>query len=215
MTMVKIVETGYPGEGIISERENDYSREIVTVLSGQNLAANAIIAEISKATASAAAGAANTGDGAMGAITLAAESKPGDYTVTFVDPETNAGVFIVSDPDGIEVGTGDVAVAFVGPINFTLADGATDFAAGDYFTITVAAGSRKVVEYDPAGTDGREVATGMLFDAVDASAADVDGVGLVRDCILKDSELVWKTGMSADDKAAAVVDLDKLGILVR
>lgn len=44
----------------------------------------------------------------------------------------------MEDPDGVTIGTATVAVLYDGPINFTIADGATDFAAGDAFVITVA-----------------------------------------------------------------------------
>ena len=81
----------------------------------------------------------NTGNGAMGAITVAAPAKVGNYTLTIVEPGANVGTFIVLDPDGIQIGDGAVASAFsAGGLSFTLADGATDFVAGDSFTIAVA-----------------------------------------------------------------------------
>lgn len=89
-------------------------------------------------TAVAAAVAGNTGNGTMGAVTVSAGAKAGVYTLTIIEPAANAGAFIVTDPDGIVIGNGDVAVAFsAGGLAFTLADGATDFASGDQFTITV------------------------------------------------------------------------------
>lgn len=90
------------------------------------------------ASASAAAVAGNTGDGAMGAVTPTAGAKEGRYKVTVIEPGTNAGKFSVEDPDGAVIGNGTVAVAFsAGGIAFTLADGATDFIAGDAFNIDV------------------------------------------------------------------------------
>jgi hypothetical protein len=89
-------------------------------------------------TAAGAAVAGNTGNGTMGAVTVSAGAKQGTYLLTIVEPATNAGAFIVADPDGLIIGNGDVAAAFsAGGIAFTLADGATDFAAGDQFTIPV------------------------------------------------------------------------------
>lgn len=89
-------------------------------------------------TAVAAAVAGNTGNGTMGAVTVSAGAKAGVYTLTITEPAANAGAFVVEDPDGINIGNGDVAAAFsAGGLAFTLADGATDFAAGDQFTITV------------------------------------------------------------------------------
>jgi hypothetical protein len=59
-----------------------------------------------------------------------------------------------------------------GGLAFTLADGATDFVSGDGFDIKVTGGAFKWKEYDPAGPTGEQVAAGILFDAVDATAAD-------------------------------------------
>lgn len=90
-------------------------------------------------TATAAALGTNTGNGAMGSITVSAGAMPGVYTLTIVEPGTNVGTFVVEDPLGNQVGDGVVASAFsAGGLAFTLADGSTDFVAGDSFAITVA-----------------------------------------------------------------------------
>ena len=90
-------------------------------------------------TATAAALGTNTGNGAMGSITVSAGAMPGVYTLTIVEPGTNVGTFVVEDTLGNQVGDGVVASAFsAGGLAFTLADGSTDFVAGDSFAITVA-----------------------------------------------------------------------------
>lgn len=90
-------------------------------------------------TATSAALGTNTGNGAMGAITVSAGAKKGNYVLTIVEPGSNVGTFIVLDPDGIQVGDGVVATAYsAGGLAFTLADGATDFVAGDSFSLIVA-----------------------------------------------------------------------------
>lgn len=66
----------------------------------------------------------------------------------------------------------------------------------------------KWVAYDDVGTDGSEVAAGILYAAVADSAADQKGVVLVRDCEVTGSRL---TGSNAN----AVADLKALGIIVR
>lgn len=90
-------------------------------------------------TATASAWSGNTGDGAMGAITVAAATKLGTHKITIVEPGANVGTFIHEDPDGILVSKrGVVASAYSGGgLSFTLADGATDFVAGDGFDIVV------------------------------------------------------------------------------
>lgn len=80
----------------------------------------------------------NTGNGTMGTVTVSSGAKAGVYKLTIIEPASDAGTFEVEDPDGLVVGTGTVAVAFsAGGLAFTLADGATDFVAGDGFNITV------------------------------------------------------------------------------
>lgn len=81
----------------------------------------------------------NTGTGAMGAITVSTGAKIGNYRLDVLRADTNAGHFIVTDPDGIYVDQGSVGSAFsAGGLAFTLAD-ATDYIDGDGFIITVAA----------------------------------------------------------------------------
>jgi len=96
-------------------------------------------------TAGAATGAAvtgNTGDGTITAAPIVGTgAKVGVYRAVCIEPATNAGKFIVEDPDGITVGIATAGVEFVGGgLTFTIADGTeADFASGDSFTITVAA----------------------------------------------------------------------------
>lgn len=89
----------------------------------------------------AAADAGNTGNGVLTLATpkVAAPVVEGVYRVRITEPAANAGSFTVERPDGVEYADGTVAVAFDNEVRFTLADGATDFVAGDSFTITVTA----------------------------------------------------------------------------
>lgn len=66
----------------------------------------------------------------------------------------------------------------------------------------------KYVAYDDVGTDGSEVAAGVLYAAVADSASDQKGVILARDCEVTGIRL---TGSNAN----AVADLKALGIIVR
>lgn len=214
--MVTKTEPNHAGEFILSEGNRTLSREAVTVASGENLKAGQVVAEVTKGSASAAADAGNTGDGTIGAITVGAGSKQGDYKLTFIEPGTDAGDFQVEDPEGVNVGTGVVGTEFSGGgLTFTVSDGAADFVAGDQFTITVAEGSGKVVALDTAGVDGSETAAGVLYDAVDASSADTKGVMIARDAEVNDNVLVWPDGISQANKDAAIANLKTKGIIVR
>lgn len=214
--MTTFTEDFHAGAFIVSEGNGCISRDRITVLSGQNLKAGAVIGKVTLGAGSSSADGGNTGNGTMGAITVGALAQAGDYVLTITEAATNAGTFQVVDPQGDVVGLGVVGAAFSGGgISFTLADGGTDFAVGDSFTITVAAGSGKYVEYDNAGTDGRQIAAGILHDAVDASSADKAGVAIVRDAEVAKDALVWKTGASSGDKTAAYADLAALNIIAR
>lgn len=215
--MAEKSEGKYAGEAIVSEANGTRSREKITVLSGEGvLSAMTVLGRVLVGAGSSAAFAGNTGNGAMGAITVGAGAKAGVYKLVIIEPGTNAGRFQVEDPDGIVIGVGTVAAAFsAGGLSFTLADGGTDFVAGDGFDITVAAGSLKYKDFDVAGADGSQIAAGVLYDGVDATSADVDTVAFVRDCEVNKAELVFTGTPTDNQKAAAYADLAKLGIIVR
>lgn len=147
--------------------------EDVTLASGENLLAGAVLGQVTVGSATPAAVAGNVGNGTIGAVTTGAGAKPGVYRLTCIEPATNAGKFTVEDPDGIEIGVATVAVAFTGILGFTIADGATDFASGDAFTITVAAGTLQYKRAVAAATDGSQTAKRILAKDVDASAGAV------------------------------------------
>jgi hypothetical protein len=81
----------------------------------------------------------NTGNGAMGSITVSAAAKIGTHKIVIVEPGANVGTFIHEDPSGKLISArGVVASAYSGGgLAFTLADGATDFVSGDGFDIVV------------------------------------------------------------------------------
>lgn len=214
--MTTLTENFHAGAFLVSEAMGTRSREAITVLSGQNLKAGAVLgATLAGGAATATAKAGNTGNGTMGAITVSGPAKVGTYRLTIIEPATNAGTFEVEDPDGVVIGTGNVAVAFnAGGLAFTLADGVTDFVAGDGFTIAVT-GTAKYKEFNVANTDGSEIARAVLWDAVDASAADKSGVAIVRDAEIASAGLVWFTGATAGNKATGKSQLADAGLIAR
>lgn len=209
-------EPYYGLEFLISEAPGARSREAGTLASGNNLLAGAVLGKRTLGAATAAAIAGNTGNGAMGAVTVGAGAKAGVYRLLIVEPGTNVGTFIVEDPDGILVGTGVVASAFSkGGLSFTLADGSTDFVAGDGFTITVAAGTGKWEEYDPTNTNGSEYARGILTRDTDATSADAKITVIVRDAEYNADKLVWFSGASGGQKTTGKAQLALAGLIER
>lgn len=143
-------------------------------------------------TVSAAAGSSNVGNGTIGTVSATSAAKPGVYTLTVVEPGSNAGIISVEDPQGKTVGDATVgSAATVDGVTFTVADGSTDFAAGDLFTIEVsvseASKSGKIL---PRST-GRGKAIGILEqDAVeDDRSASLTGYGVLAGGVLYENML--------------------------
>lgn len=176
--------------------------------------------------AAAVAGASNVGDGAMGAITVADGTAPGNYVLTVTSESSDAGGFEVSGPNGALVGTGNVDAAFSGGgLSFTLADGAEDFDTGDTFVITVTG----TYEYDVltnTASDGTAVPAGIYigkingtfgvdYEDITANTA-TNVIALVQGpAVVGKAELVLDASVNSDAEKQAVYDgLEALGIVV-
>ncbi len=209
------------GDWLKWEVENQYSRDVVTILAGSGaeraLTTGMVLGRVTKGAAVGAAVAGNSGDGTITAApTVGQAAKPGVYRVVCIEPATNGGKFAVEDPDGILVGIAAVGTEFATQLTFTIADGDADFAAGDTFTITVAAGSGKMVQIDFSGTDGSNVACGLLTEPATApDGADRSAVAVVRNAIVSTNGITWPSGATTNQKSAAIAQLKGLGILVR
>lgn len=155
----------------------------------------------------------NTGNGTIGSLSVAGyAAKAGVYSVEFDD----ATHYVVSDPNGLEVGHGTTGVAFkAGGLSFTITAGGSAFVPGDSFAVTVAAGSGKFKPWDPANTDGSQVVAGILYSYKDTTTADQTAAAVVRMAEVNTSELIWPTGASASVIAAGVAGLKSIGILAR
>ena len=113
---------------------------------------------------------------------------------------THAGEFIVSEAPGT-----------LSREKVTIVSG-QDLAAGDVVGKITSGG--KYAVYEETAIDGTEVAAGVLFDAVDASAADKTGVIIARLAEVNASELGW-SDQDAGEIAAGTVDLLALNIVLR
>lgn len=217
-TVTPLIERRHAGGYVVWDPDNGMiSRSAIIIASGSGLCgAGLVLGAVLTGTAAAAALGTNVGNGAMGAIVVTGAAKPGDYKLIILEPAANAGAFIVEDPDGVEVGHGNVAAAFAaGGLSFTLADGTTDFAAGDSFTITVT-GTVKYGPYDPTANNGLQIAAAIMWsELVDATSADRKAVANVRGPIkVQAAELDWGANVTTNGhKATALTQLAKLGIL--
>lgn len=76
----------------------------------------------------------------------------------------------------------------------TVASG-EDLVAGAVLGQVTASG--KYVEYNPANADGSETAVAVLYDAVDATGGDADGVAIARQAEVASTKLTWFSGASS------------------
>lgn len=168
---------------------------------------------VGKPTAAAVAGGANTGNGTSSAVTTNGYAPTlGVYAVEF-DDSTH---FVVSAPNGQEIGHGVVGMQFSGGgLNFTITAGGTAFVPGDSFTVIVAAGTGKWVACTSTVTDGSQNAAGICFGVTDATLNDTWGAVVTRQCEVNASELVWDPSMTAANQAAALALLLAQGIVAR
>lgn len=124
----------------------------------------------------------NTGDGTLVATVAAGDviPMPGDYIFTCTFAVTNGGVFKLEDPNGnivadnltLRVGAGFVTTFIAGGIKIVVTEGATDFAADDFFTLAVVADGDWVI-YAADGVGGAQIARGILTtEQVATGAAD-------------------------------------------
>jgi len=167
-----------------------------------------------------------TGNGAMSAITIGQDAQLGTYRVVCDTASTHTATFKVIRPDGAEIknsvdglfgySSSGGADSFVSrEVNFTITDGTTDIVVGDYFNIVVATGTGQYKAWSSTATDGTQDVAGVLLEATNATSASVDTVGLMRDAEVNASELTWRSGYTAGQKARGIAGLAKLGIIAR
>ncbi|HYD30028.1 MAG TPA: head decoration protein [Azospirillaceae bacterium] len=216
--MVVYTEPAHAGEFIVSEANGTQSREGITLLSGQSYKAGAVLGKITYGSAAAAAVAGGTGNGTLtldATTPVLAGAKVGVYTVACIAAAANSGTFRVTDPDGFVLGDVDVGATFSNDVKFVIADGSADFVVGDKFSVTVSEGSGKYREWNPANTDGSQTVAGVLFDAVDATSADAQGVAIARNAEVVKASLVWFSGATDSQKAAGVAQMAAKGVIAR
>ena len=74
----------------------------------------------------------------------------------------------------------------------------------------------KYTSFAPGASNGSQNASGILWDSVDASAADAPGVVLLRGpAIANRHDLVWPDGATEAQITAATTALASIGIILR
>jgi len=152
----------------------------------------------------------NTGDGTAGDVTVGAAAKLGDYSLECVETATDAGRFKVIDPDGNRLDDLTVGTEYSNEhFTVTISDGASDFAEGDLFTVTIS-DSGEAAAWDD--DNGNAPFAGVLTEEVDASSAAAYGTAYITG-ELREGALSVADGASL---TAAVKDkLTKQGLYIK
>ncbi|WP_264707725.1 head decoration protein [Wolbachia endosymbiont (group B) of Agriphila straminella] len=68
---------------------------------------------------------------------------------------------------------------------------------------------------NPTATDGTQTAVGVITTDIHSKNSDIKGVIITRSAMLADHAIVWPTGITEEQKAAAIKQLEGRGIIVR
>jgi hypothetical protein len=142
----------------------------------------------------------------------------GNYRAVCVAVAANAGIFLVTDPKGVEIGRVAVGATFNNQIKFVIADGAADWAAGDAFTVTVGRQSdvdEQVVAWSgtvSAGTS--QIAAGIMIYPVITDGVNTAQRGIIaRHAVVRLTDLTFGGSPTAAQQAEAIEQLRALGII--
>jgi len=220
--MTKVTMSPRAGGFILSEADGYRSREQIIIGASQTLLAGAILGAIANGDPVVTPGTpVGTGNGVIGSWTADAGVPSGEWTIEILGSGATA-AFSVLRPDGALDGVGAVGTAYNGGINGTLADGSTDWGTGTRIPFAVAYDEAGLtyVKHDPEGTNGSQVASAILFDAVTtASGETAKAAAVVRDAEVVEDDLVWDDHTSGE-KLTALAQLarktaDRGGIIAR
>lgn len=170
---VAIQDTFIPDQLIASNNPGLVTGNIF-IAAGHKYKRGTILGRQSLKSVAAVAASGNTGNGAIEALSLGSGAEVGAYSLTATDATT----FTLKDPNGHKVGTVKAGEAFTGnQLNLTVKAGATAFAAGDVFTINVAAAPGTYVMSVRTATDGSQKPLVVLVDDADATGGAVKAGG--------------------------------------
>jgi hypothetical protein len=203
--MTTITETNHTAEFLLSEAPGCLSREEITVLSGQDLAAGAVVGKVTKTLAAAPIPTiVGTGTGLMSALTFGPDIQTGSYVITLLATSATAAFSVVA-PDGTALPNGAVGTAYASRhLSFLISDGGTMTEDDAYTVVVTAAGTPVVIGGTGTGTmsaislgpDAMNGGYRVVLKAVVAHGGDFD-------VIAPDGHLVERFLMGTTTGAAA------------
>ena len=218
MTSPVLYEPFYTAAFLVREANGYLSRDpgTITNATGADIQySGGLVVSLAAGGAATAVAGANTGNGTIGAIATTGATPSGVYLAKVTKTD---GTFELLDPKGDVAGLGATGAAFAGGegIGFTITAGATAFALGDTFIITVGVNPGAYVPYSGAST-----AAGILFNRTWVSAGTTRKVTVItRLAEVNASEVQWDASVTGAANPAAVQalatsQLNLLGIVFR
>lgn len=189
---------------------------VASTVAAVELTVGAVMAEVITPTISDAIG---TGNGVLGSAYATGLAVKGRYIVKCVEAVTDGGIFDVYGPGGLYIGKATVGTAFMSDIiAFSIADGATDFIVGDYFTLDVADGKWEAL--DTGASDGSQVAAGILITEsfmtfTTSTTEDLDATIAVTGPMVLIQEYISGLPTDADLLAVAISQLNAQGFIIK
>lgn len=205
---------------LVHELDPQLFRRAGVIASGSNAVTTGTVlgAVALGAAVSAAKSGGNTGDGTCVVdvtTPVLASAKSGVYKLRF----TTLLNIRIEGPDGVVLGDNTIggstgnAATIAEHIKAAVTQGATPFAIGDGFDITVAVGTKKYVPLSLAALNGSQNAAAILINSVDATSGDVASAVLIGNAQIVANQLTWPDGATSDQKTAALAQLAALGIV--
>jgi Bacteriophage lambda head decoration protein D len=218
LTQTPLIENWHDGGFLVSEARGHRSRDVGLLGGGAKILPGTVLGLLAGGVAGAWPGNAEQVDNNTGNGTLTLAGTPavaGAQLGMYSAVATSATVFAVTDPFGNSLGNATAGTAFSNQIAFTIAAGATPFAAGDEFSVEVESINGTFEPLNPAATDGTQTAAAISFGFVDTTLNDKPGTVVIRECEVNGFELVWPAGATAAQIANATAQLKALGIITR
>ena len=153
-------------------------------------------------------------------LTIADGSEDWDvgdaFTVTVAAAGTG-GAFRVIDPEGCRLPDAAIGTAYTNAqINFTIADGTTDWDVGDVITVPITVGSEKYAGMNPDAVDGTEVSAAILAEDIDVPASGDEKANVYLCGYFLKADFAWThSGITTAEKNQAYRELASAGIFAR
>ncbi len=135
------------------------------ILMAGKLPRGSVLGRQTNVSLTSAPGAANTGNGTIGATSLGAGAEIGAYSLVATSPTA----FSVTSPEGVVEAPATVGTPYTGQVNFTITAGTTAFAVGDSFVLSYSQSAGNFVLCVKTASDGSQTPAAITADSADAT----------------------------------------------